>query len=107
MSGTFPKSNQSKSRLTITRINKRKVNQTKSVSFKTAAQLFLALNSDLQYSDVASTVIPILGDKLIQEISLQDLNQYVEARRKIADDRRIGIELRFMALVFKLAFGKG
>ena len=106
MREVFPKSNQSKSRLTITRINKAKEKRTNGVSFKTAAHLFLAINSDLQYSNVASSVIPILGDKPVGEISLEDINHYVEARRKIADDRTIGIELRFMALVFKLGIGK-
>lgn len=106
MNGPIRKRSQSKSRLTITRINKRKVDRTKSISFKTAAHLFMALNSDLQYSDVASTVIPILGDKLIQEISLQDLNQYVEARRTIVDEGTIRTELLFMAQVFKLGLGK-
>lgn len=106
MSGVIPKSNQSKSRSTVNRINKRRQNKTNSVSFKTAADLFLAINSDLQFSGVASIVIPILGDKPVHEISLDDLNQYVEARRTIADEKTIGVELQFMALVFKLALGK-
>lgn len=106
MSGIIPKRNQSESRLKITYINRRKKSRTNSVSFKTAADLFLAINMDLQYSGVASKVVPILGDLFVDQISLQDLDQYVEDRRNFADDKTIANELQFVALVFKLGMGK-
>lgn len=97
MSENIRKRKEVSSRWTVVRIERSKPKVKPSVSFQTAAENYLRSCSEPQHTSPTQ----YLADMPVNEITLDDLNQFVAAREKLVDRETIGLELEFISAVFK------